>query len=173
MLELLREEALELLRKAGCSEEVVEHCKAVERVATKLAQEISRFRKVNIEEVIIGSLLHDIGRARTHGIRHGVEGGEILRKMGAGKFAHFAENHIGAGIPAEEAERLGLPRRDFLPSTLEEKIVAYADKLVVGNKVVPFEEALEMFRKELGEEHPAIERLKALHEEIEALKKGF
>jgi uncharacterized protein len=173
VLELLREEALELLRKAGCSEEVVEHCKAVERVATKLAQEISRFRKVNIEEVIIGSLLHDIGRARTHGIRHGVEGGEILRKMGAGKFAHFAENHIGAGIPAEEAERLGLPRRDFLPSTLEEKIVAYADKLVVGNKVVPFEEALEMFRKELGEEHPAIERLKALHEEIEALKKGF
>jgi uncharacterized protein len=173
VLELLREEALELLRKAGCSEEVIEHCKAVERVATKLAQEISRFRKVNIEEVIIGSLLHDIGRARTHGIRHGVEGGEILRKMGAGKFAHFAENHIGAGIPAEEAERLGLPPRDFLPSTLEEKIVAYADKLVVGNKVVPFEEALEVFRKELGEEHPAIERLKALHEEIEALKKGF
>jgi uncharacterized protein len=170
---LLREEALELLRKAGCSEEVIEHCKAVERVATRLAQEISRFRKVNIEEVIIGSLLHDIGRARTHGIRHGVEGGEILRKMGAGKFAHFAENHIGAGIPAEEAERLGLPRRDFLPSTLEEKIVAYADKLVVGNKVVPFEEVLEMFRKELGEGHPAIERLKALHEEIEALKKGF
>jgi uncharacterized protein len=170
---LLREEALELLRKAGCSKEVIEHCKAVERVATKLAQEISRFRKVNIEEVIIGSLLHDIGRARTHGIRHGVEGGEILRKMGAGKFAHFAENHIGAGIPAEEAERLGLPPRDFLPSTLEEKIVAYADKLVVGNKVVPFEEALEMFRRELGEGHPAIERLKALHEEIEALKKGF
>jgi len=170
---LLREEALELLKRAGCSEEVIEHCKTVEKVAVKLAEQISKFREVDVEQVRIGSLLHDIGRARTHGIRHGVEGGQILRNMGAGEFVRFAENHIGAGIPAEEAEKLGLPRRDFVPSTLEEKIVAYADKLVVGNKVVPFEKALEIFREELGEGHPALARLRALHEEIEALLKGF
>jgi len=170
---LLREEALELLRRAGCSQEVIEHCLAVERVATKLAEEISRSREVKLEEVRIGSLLHDVGRARTHGIHHGVEGGKILRQMGAGEFARFAENHLGAGIPAGEAERLGLPKRDFLPSTLEEKIVTYADKLVMGREVVPFERVLDAFRAELGEGHPALERLKRLHEEMEALLKGF
>lgn len=170
---MIREEALELLRRAGCSEEVIEHCLAVERVATELAEKISRFREVKLEEVRIGSLLHDIGRARTHGIRHGLEGGEILRRMGAGELARFAENHLGAGIPAEEAERLGLPKRDFLPSTLEEKIVTYADKLVMGKEVVPFERVLEAFRAELGEGHPALGRLRRLHEEIQALLKGF
>ncbi len=170
---MLREEALELLRRAGCSQEVIEHCLAVERVATKLAEEISRSREVKLEEVRIGSLLHDVGRARTHGIHHGVEGGKILRQMGAGEFARFAENHLGAGIPAGEAERLGLPKRDFLPSTLEEKIVTYADKLVMGREVVPFERVLDAFRAELGEGHPALERLKRLHEEMEALLKGF
>jgi uncharacterized domain HDIG len=158
---LRREEALELLRKAGCSEEVIKHCLTVERVATQLAEKISKIKKVNMEEVRIGSILHDIGRAKTHGIRHGIEGGEILRQMGADEFARFAENHIGAGIPAEEARKLGLPPRDFLPSSLEEKIVAYADKLVVGNKVVPFEKALDIFESELGKEHPALARLKA------------
>jgi len=152
---------------------VIEHCLAVERVATKLAEEISRSREVKLEEVRIGSLLHDVGRARTHGIHHGVEGGKILRQMGAGEFARFAENHLGAGIPAGEAERLGLPKRDFLPSTLEEKIVTYADKLVMGREVVPFERVLDAFRAELGEGHPALERLKRLHEEMEALLKGF
>jgi uncharacterized protein len=170
---LRREEALELLRKAGCSEEVIKHCLTVERVATQLAEKISKIKKVNMEEVRIGSILHDIGRAKTHGIRHGIEGGEILRQMGAEEFARFAENHIGAGIPAEEARKLGLPPRDFLPSSLEEKIVAYADKLVVGNKIVPFEKTLDIFESELGKEHPALARLKALHQEIQGMLKGF
>jgi uncharacterized protein len=170
---LLREEALELLRRAGCSREVIEHCLAVERVATKLAGEISKFREVKLEEVRIGSLLHDIGRSRTHGIQHGVEGGKILRQMGAEEFARFAENHLGAGIPAGEAEKLGLPKRDFLPSTLEEKIVTYADKLVMGREFGPIERDLEAFWAEHGEAHTALERLRRLHEEIQVLLKRF
>jgi len=170
---LRREEALEILRRAGCPKEVIEHCLAVEREAMKLAQEISRFRKVDLETVSIGSLLHDVGRAKTHGILHGVEGGRILREMGAERFSSFAENHLGAGIPAEEAVELGLPPRNFLPRTLEEKIVTYADKLVMGKEVVPFERVLESFKSELGENHASIRRLESLHKEIEALRKGF
>ncbi|NIR87592.1 HD domain-containing protein, partial [Candidatus Bathyarchaeota archaeon] len=33
-----RREALSLLLKAGCSRKVVEHCKAVERVAVQIAK---------------------------------------------------------------------------------------------------------------------------------------
>jgi len=76
------------------------------------------------------------------------------------------ERHVGAGITQEEAVKLGLPPRDYVPQTLEEKIVCYADKLISCNKKVSIEETLRQFTSDLGEGHPAIERLKALHEEI-------
>lgn len=73
-------------------------------------------------------------------------------------------------VPAEveaEARELGLPPRDYFPVTPEEKIVAYADKLARGSQVVAFQEALEDMRRSLGKDHPAIKRLKDLHEEIQ------
>ncbi|MEM2878687.1 MAG: TIGR00295 family protein [Candidatus Hadarchaeales archaeon] len=161
------------LRKAGCPVEVIEHCKAVERLANRIADEIAENgHEVDRALVSMGALVHDIGRSETHGIEHGVTGAKILREMGLGSLSSFAERHIGAGIPAEEAEALGLKRKDYIPTTIEEKIVAYADKLVDGKRVVSYEKVLERFREELGPDHPAIERLKRLHGEIEELRSG-
>ncbi|TDA32002.1 MAG: TIGR00295 family protein [Hadesarchaea archaeon] len=168
-----REEALSLLREVGCGEGVIRHCLAVERKALELAELVSRNGvKVDRELVGIGALLHDIGRSVTHGIRHGVEGGRILREKGFPELSRFAENHLGAGIPKEEAVELGLPGRDFLPLTVEEKLVTYADKLVEGEEEVGFEGILERFKRELGSTHPALERLRKLHEEIVRMAGG-
>ena len=165
-----RERALRALREAGCSREVIRHCSAVERVALKLARKIQKNEhRVNLKLVSLGALLHDIGRAKTHGIRHGVDGAKILQGMGLGSFAGFAERHLGAGIPAGEAGALGLPPRDLMPRSLEEKIVTYADKLLVGSWSADYERALEWFRSELGPKHPAIDRFKRLHTEIQGL----
>lgn len=161
------------LREAGCSREVVAHCLAVERVAVKLAEEIAaRGHRVNRRLVSLGALAHDIGRSQTHGIEHGVRGAEILRRMGMDELSRFAERHIGAGIPADEAGTLGLPKRDFVPNTVEEKIVAYADKLVDGRRIIPYDRALERFRMEFGPTHPAVGRLEQLHADIERLRSG-
>ena len=92
-----------------------------------------------------------------------------MRKFGLTDFVQFAEHHIGAGIPAAEAKELGLPERDFMPHTLEEKVVTYADKLVTGGRIGLYEEALERFKSELGPAHPAIKRFEALHTEIQKL----
>ena len=167
-----REYALRALREAGCSKEVIRHCLAVERVALSIARQIRANRhRVDLKLVGLGALLHDIGRARTHGIRHGVEGAEILRGLGLGRFEKFAERHLGAGISADEARGLGLPARDFMPRTLEEKVVTYADKLAMGSRRTSYERALDWFRSELGPEHPATERFKQLHSEIQRLLK--
>jgi uncharacterized protein len=167
-----RERALEALREAGCPENVVQHCLAVERTALSIAQRIRKNgHLIDLQLVSLGGLLHDIGRARTHGIEHGVIGGKILREMGLGDLARFAERHIGSGIPAEEARELGLPARDFTPRTLEEKVVTYADKLVIKNRRGSYREAVEWFRAELGPDHPALERFRRLHEEIQKLMK--
>jgi uncharacterized protein len=168
---LTREQALQILREVSCSSGVVNHCLAVEREALKIAREIQdNGHPIDLKLVEIGALLHDVGRSRTHGVSHGVIGGEILRSRGLGEFVGFAENHLGAGIPAEEAREVGLPERDFLPRTLEEKVITYADKLISRGHTISYDEALDRFKMEFGAHHPAVERFKDLHSEIQRLK---
>lgn len=167
---ITREKALRAMHEVGCSEKVVLHCLTVERTALSIANRIlANGHKIDIRLVSLGALLHDIGRARTHSIKHGVEGGKILRSMGLSDSVGFAERHIGAGIPASEAKELGLPARDFIPKTLEEKVVAYADKLVMENSRTSYKRSLKWFKSDLGKDHPAIERFEKLHREIKEL----
>ncbi|NOZ83151.1 MAG: TIGR00295 family protein [Euryarchaeota archaeon] len=156
-------EALELLRRY-VPRRVEEHCLAVAELVEELGQRISG---LNLELALAGALLHDIGRSVTHSPAHGYEGAKLLRRLGVDeRIARIAERHVGAGIAADEAPALGLPPRDFLPETREEKLVAYADNLIMGTKRVNFERSLERFRSELGEEHPSISRFLALHREV-------
>jgi uncharacterized protein (TIGR00295 family) len=135
----------------------------------------------------MGAYLHDIGRSVTHGVGHGIESGKILRKLGYSEaLIRMVECHVGAGITAEEAKKLGLPVQDYLPETLEEKILAYADKFlesdfifntVNGEQTVEREEVeyksiintLERFRKQFGKNSPIVLRLENLRNEIENL----
>ena len=68
-----------------------------------------------------------------------------------------------------EARKLGLPRGVYVPETLEEKLVAYADKLVCGSRVVDMQVTIDEFAARLGADHPAIRRLRELHEEMSGL----
>ncbi len=87
------------------------------------------------------SMLHDIGifRCDAPGIQcfgtepyicHGYIGGQLLRGLGFPRHARVCERHTGAGITLREIERqhLPLPHQDFLPETMEEKVICYADK---------------------------------------------
>ncbi|MBN2143376.1 MAG: HDIG domain-containing protein [Candidatus Aureabacteria bacterium] len=87
------------------------------------------------------SLLHDIGIIFTHApeidchgeapyLCHGYLGAELLRKEGLSKEALVCERHVGAGITLTEISEksLPLPEKDFMPLSLEEKLIAWADK---------------------------------------------
>jgi len=94
-------------------------------------------------------------------------GVEIARSLNLPEsIVAIIECHIGGGIAAEEAKEVGLPVKDYFPSTLEEKLVAYADKLIESSRVVPIEQTIEQFSRKLGEHHPAIDRIIRLHEEL-------
>ena len=86
-------------------------------------------------------MLHDIGIFQTDApgihcfgsqpyICHGRLGAELLRKEGYEQHARVCERHTGAGITKEQIEKqqLPLPHQDFLPETMEEKVICYADK---------------------------------------------
>lgn len=54
----------------------------------------------------------------------------MMREEGYDRHARVCERHTGAGLSAREIEQqnLPLPHRGFLPETIEEKIICYADK---------------------------------------------
>jgi len=163
-----RAEALNYLAKAGCSRGVIEHCKAVSRFVVKVTKTFHRKGfNVDVQLVEVSGLLHDIGRSKTHSVNHGIVGGEIARSLDLpNSVIRIIERHVGGGIPKEEAKQLGWPTKDYLPQTLEEKIVCYADKRVEGLRTVPIEQVLTTYVASLGENHLAISRIKKLHEEI-------
>ncbi|UCF08323.1 MAG: TIGR00295 family protein [Thermoplasmata archaeon] len=156
-----RDECLKTLRTSGCSENVITHCLAVEGLAVKIA----KLAHADLELVSAGALLHDIGRAKTHGVGHAVEGGRIARELGFDeRLVLIIERHIGAGITKNEAERIGLPAGEYIPQTLEEKIVAHSDNLIDEDRKVPVSKVISRFEKEgYGE---AAQKIRDLHSEL-------
>ena len=114
-------------------------------------------------------MLHDIGRSKTHTVDHCVVGSDIAHSFNLhGSVVRIIECHVGGGVPKEEAKQLGWPVKDYLPKTLEEKIVCYADKRVEGLHIVSIKQALVTYSARLGKSHHAVNRIRKLHEEIVA-----
>jgi len=133
-------DCIDLLRRAGCSEGVIAHCRAVRDLALTYASD----PMVDRDLVEVGALLHDIGRGVTHDLRHARVGGAICRSLGLDEaVVSIVERHIGAGLTADECSLLNLVPRDCMPWTLEEKIVAHADNLVKGTRIITMEERLQ------------------------------
>lgn len=87
------------------------------------------------------SMLHDVGIFLTDApaihcfgkapyLIHGRLGAELMREEGDEKTARVCERHTGTGLTAENihTQNLPLPPGDYLPDTLEEQVVCYADK---------------------------------------------
>lgn len=96
----------------------------------------------DLQLVAVGALVHDIGVYRIflpdgrtfdrhRYIFHGLEGYLTLLEERCGlPIAQFARNHTGVGITRSEviAQRLPLPPDDYMPRTIEQELVMYADK---------------------------------------------
>lgn len=155
---------LELLEKENTPPNVINHCKAVCRKAMEIA---SNFEDADKDLIRKGALLHDIGRSKTHGITHAIEGVEIAKKYGYPQdVLNIIERHIGAGITETEAVKLGLPKKSYLPQTLEEKIVAHADNLVSGSEEVTLDFVIEKWKRRIEDSDDNIKRLIELDNEL-------
>jgi uncharacterized protein len=122
----------------------------------------------DLDTAVLGAILHDIGRSKSHNIDHGIIGSEILLKNNFNeKYAKIAERHIGAGISRKEAEDLNLPKKDYIPKTLEEKVIANADNLVSGHIRVDIGFVIDKFKKRTNNE--VSNKVYALYLEINKL----
>ena len=163
-----RERALWILKEEGCDDKVIQHCITVSDEAVRLAlQNKKAGRDVDVALVEIGGLLHDLGRAKTHGLDHAVVGVRLAEKHGVEKpVLEIIKKHIGAGITPEEAEFFGLPDDDYIPRTWEEKIVAHADNMVKGCTVITLKKRNKIL-KENGSDKEIRKRIKDLAHEVE------
>ena len=162
-----REQAIALLRANHCSPKVMSHCKAVAKLAVKTAKTLKeRGFDVDVGVVEVGALLHDIGRSKTHSVDHVIVGAEIVKTAGMpDSVVAIIKRHVGGGITTTEAKSLGWPDDNYMPVTLEEKVVSYADKLVeTTDERVPIEETISKFQAR-GLTASA-ERVRKIHDEI-------
>ena len=159
------QQALALHRKYRSNDRTLAHCQACARISKLLAETAAgRGNLANQEAVEAGALLHDIGRSQTQLVSHGYVGAQILEKEGVdGIVVEIVRRHVGAGISAEEANVLGFPSGDYIPRTLEQKIVCFADKLLDGDRARPFEEEVKRFVKKGHDVH----RLRKLKEDVD------
>lgn len=139
-----------------------------ECVARK-ALDVADAARLNIDKDFVydAAMLHDIGIFRCDApgiycygtepyIRHGVIGAELLRNEGLQEFARVCERHTGAGLTAKEIAETGLPlpHMDFLPESLEEKLICYADKFFSKSRDPREEKPLDRVRASMAKFGP-------------------
>lgn len=155
---------LKILKQEETPENVIEHSKAVYKKAMVIA---ANFKNADKDLIKKGALLHDIGRSKTHGISHAVEGAKIVKQYGyPEEVQNIVERHIGAGITEEESVKLGLPKKPYIPQTIEEKIVAHADNLLSGTKDVDIDFDIAKWKRKIDKPEENIKRLIELDNEL-------
>jgi uncharacterized protein len=161
-----REQAIQILNQNNCPPQVIHHCLAVTALALEFAKKIkANGYTVDLALVQAGAILHDLGRSKTHGVEHGLVGGQIAQSIGLPEsVVHIIQRHVGAGITEEEADWLEFPAGNYVPTTLEEKIVCYADKRIDHDKETPIEVEIQKLQSNGYAE--AAERVRNLHVEI-------
>ncbi|MDO5862355.1 MAG: HDIG domain-containing protein [Thermoplasmata archaeon] len=156
---------MEYLEEAGCKRRVIIHCCTVNAVAQEM---LSRIDGADPELVTAGALLHDIGRAVDHSIMHAYIGSQIVSAYGLPtEIVDIVRKHTGAGLDEQDVKEMNLPPADYMPRTLEEKIVAHADNMVSDNRVVDHMHSVNKLRNK-GADRGA-DRVEALHQELSRL----
>jgi putative nucleotidyltransferase with HDIG domain len=164
------EEACSLLNEYGNGAPWIEHCFAVSSLATYLSNIFTSRYPVNIEFIQTASLLHDIGRFKTHDpIMHGVEGYKLLAGLGYADEAFICASHILYGLNSSEAKQHGLPRNDFIPTSFEERLIPLVDFLVEHDRPVLLRERFEHLRYRNRNNNDFLSRLNKAEQKAKAL----
>ena len=108
------------------------------------------------------AMLHDIGIFKTNAPKlfcfgeypylcHGYLGCELLVAEGYPDHGMVCERHTGVGITMEEIinRKLPLPLHDFVPVSVEEQIICFADKFFSKSGDIFHEKSIEEARKSI------------------------
>lgn len=167
-----------IINDEGLRRLLIAHSESVARKACSVARKAGLDSEVDMQFLWDASMLHDIGivecnapgilcRGTQPYLCHGVEGKKILDRFGLEeRYGRVCERHTGTGITKEEIERnhLPLPPKDYMPETLEEEIICYADKFFSKSGDPYREKPIEEVEKSMLRHGEAVlERFRELH----------
>lgn len=158
---------------------LLSHSASVANLATDIASHLRL--DIPSDEIETAAMLHDIGIIATDApgidchcrqpyLCHGAVGADMLRAAGVPEiYARVAERHTGAGLTSDEIKEASLPLppdRTYMPLTLLERLICYADcfysKGGDGQK-----KNIERVRKSMDKFGPSVrQRFEKLHEEF-------
>ncbi len=163
-----RDEAMGIMAAYGRRAAWTKHCFAVADAAAKVGSALKDHRAVDLDFLWPAALLHDIGRCVTHDpIRHGVAGYDLLMRLGYQSEANVCASHILFGLDACEATLFGLPARDFVPHTVEERLVPLVDFLIEFDKPTTIDRRFSSLRKRNADNDFFLSRLDRARERAE------
>ncbi|MBS3101508.1 HD domain-containing protein [Candidatus Woesearchaeota archaeon] len=137
-----KEECLKILEKENVPSNIITHLKAVHDFSMKVCDVLEkRGIKINRNLAAAGALLHDIRKTSPND--HIIEGYELVKSLGFPEVAEVIKKH---GL-------MHIDKDEFVPKTLEEKIIFYADKRVKGDKVVGLNERFEYIKQRYGRDN--------------------
>lgn len=141
------------------------HCFAVANAATRVGRVLEKSCTINCSFLWSAALLHDIGRYVTHDpLLHGVEGYNLLSMLGYEQEAFICASHILFGLHAADAKQLGLPNHNFIPRTIEEKLVPLVDFLVEFDQPTTLDNRFSSLRRRNGNNLFFLNRLERAQE---------
>lgn len=139
---------------------LVKHSELVSKKAIQIAKNVPQMNP-DLEFITEGAMLHDIGMFKIFApkigcfgesqyILHGILGGQLLRNLQLPKHARVCETHTAISLYDIEKQNLPLPKKDFLPTTIEEEIISLADKFYSKSaKKLEKEKSIEEVRESL------------------------
>ncbi len=155
---------------------LIEHSKDVGQKALAIAERKPEL-KIDKEFVYNSALLHDIGIFMTYApsiacygeekyIRHGYLGAELMRRLGYPEYAFVCERHTGSGLTMSEIRSQGidLPDGVYLPQSIEEKLICYADKFFSKSKLGEEKSLDKVFRSMAKFGAEPLRRFEELHQ---------
>ena len=166
------------IKNEGLKRLLISHSRMVGLKALETARECGLDGEIDRQFLFDAAMLHDIGVVECDApgihcfgsrpyICHGIEGAELLRKEGIGeKYQRVCERHTGSGLTADEVREHGLPLpvRDYLPETLEEKLICYADKFYSKSRDPLAEKSMERVEASMARHgEGALKRFRELH----------
>lgn len=154
------DEALRLLNLYGNGAPWIAHCVAVARLSGHLSAIFAHKYDIDTEFIRSASLLHDIGRYRTHDpVLHGVEGFMLLSDLGHPNEAFVCASHVLYGLEKAEASRYGLPEQDFIPVSFGERLIPLVDSLVEHDTPSTLGKRFVSLRRRYGDNRAFLEKI--------------
>ena len=167
---LSRDQSIGLLSEYGRGAAWVKHCLAVAGSASRLGYVLESRYPIDQHYLWSAALLHDIGRCVTHDpVMHGVEGYNLLLKLGHEEEAFVCASHILFGLEASEAVQFGLPAQDFIPHTIEERLVPLVDLMIEGVQPTTLDRRFSSLRKRYFENSFLTDRLDRAYQTARSL----